>query len=164
MAKNPYITGIGGWLLLLIVGLMIVGPLMGFSRLSTELHNVLERYPQLALSSQWQIYSRVSWVIFAATAAISISAGYRLWKVHLPSSVRFAVLALWFIGPAGSILYSVSMAFAFGLHAAEKTFPEAIGNFASSCILARIWTGYLTRSIRVGNTYKTRIAANLHAG
>lgn len=155
MAKNSYLSGIGGWLTLLIVGLMALGPLIGFGRLSNEFRDSLERYPQLAQSSEWRTYEQASWLIFAVTVAIGISAGYRLWKIHAPDSVRFAILALWLIGPVTTILYFLPLVILFGSQAAAKALPEAIGSFVASCIVAGIWTAYLTRSVRVGNTYKT---------
>jgi hypothetical protein len=82
MTKNPYISGVGGWLALLIIGLMVLGPLMGFGKLSSEFSDALEQYPQLANNVQWQNYRQLSWLIFAATASVSFAAGYRLWQIH----------------------------------------------------------------------------------
>ncbi|HMN14365.1 MAG TPA: DUF2569 family protein [Bellilinea sp.] len=154
MAKNPYISGIGGWLGLLVVGLTILGPLSGFGKLSNEFRDALEQFPQLAGNSQWQNYKQMSWLIFTASAAISFSAGYRLWKIHFPESVRFAILALWLAGPLGNILYMASAFFIFGDNVGGNVIAEMIGGTIASCVAAGIWTAYLMRSVRVRNTYK----------
>jgi hypothetical protein len=154
MAKDPYISGIGGWLALLIVGLMILGPLTGFGRLSEEFRDTLERYPQLTANSQWQNYTQVSWLIFATTASVSFAAGYRLWKVRSPDSVRFAILALWLAGPIGNALYIILGATIFGSAPLENAAAQMVGDIGAACIVAGIWTTYLWRSCRVRNTYK----------
>ena len=99
MAKNPYITGTGGWLGLLIFGLSVLGPLKGYSDLSSGFRDTLEKFPQLAGNSQFQNYKQISWLIFSASVVISVSAGYQLLNIHFPKSVRFAILALWSAGP-----------------------------------------------------------------
>lgn len=149
------IHGIGGWLALLIVGLMVLGPLTGFGRLSDEFQNALVQYPQLAANSQWQNYRQICWLIFAGLAAVSFAAGYRLWKIHSPESVRFAIIALWLIGPIGNALYIVSAAAVFGSIVGDNALAAMIGAVAPPCIVAAIWTTYLMRSDRVKNTYRT---------
>ena len=154
MAKNPYVSGVSGWLGLLVVGLMILGPLMGLGQLSNEFHEAVEQFPQLANNPQWQNYKQVSWLIFTTSAAISFAAGYRLWKIHFPESVRFAILALWLAGPLGNSLYVIAAITIFGNNAGGGAIAQMIGGTISSLIAAGVWTAYLMRSARVRNTYK----------
>lgn len=155
MTKNPYIAGVGGWLALLIVGLMFLGPLMGFGKLSSEFSDALEQYPQLADNVQWQNYRQLSWLIFAATASVSFAAGYRLWQIHSAESVRFAIVALWLIGPTGNVLHIASATAIFGSLLGQHELAQMIGGTVASCVVAGSWTTYLLRSHRVKNTYRT---------
>lgn len=155
MTYKQHISGIDGWLAFLIVVLMILWPTMGFSRFVNEFRDILEQYPQLAGNLQWQNYRQVSGLIFLSTAAISFAAGYRLWKIHSPESVRFAIFALWLVGPIGNILYIVSTTVIFRSLPSENELAQMIGGTLASCIMAGIWTAYLMLSHRVKNTYRT---------
>lgn len=163
MSKNLYISGVGGWLGFLIVVLMIINPLSGFGSLSNEFHDVLELFPQLENNTQLKTYKQVAWLILAALASTSFAAGYRLWKFHCPESVRFAIIAIWLVGPLGHALYIVFIGNYLDIiskvahfssnvrgHIIDKTFTDTI----YSVIAAVIWTAYLMRSTRVRNTYK----------
>jgi hypothetical protein len=153
MAKDAHISGIGGWLLFLIIGLMVLGPLAGFGNLSSAFSDALEQHPQLASNSQWQTYRNASWVIFFSVASVGFFAGYRLWQNHYPGSVHFAIVALWIIGPTRTVLDVASAAVIFGSLRGQDQFPEIIGSIIGSCIGSAIWTAYLLRSKRVTNTY-----------
>jgi len=148
------IHGIGGWLVLLIGGMMIFGPLFQLGNISNEFRDALEKYPQLAGNSQWQNYKQVSWIIFMASASISFAAGYRLWKIHRPESVRFAIIANWLVGPLQNALYIVFAAIIFGTRSGGDAIAQMITSVIISCISAGIWTAYLIRSVRVKNTYQ----------
>lgn len=159
MAKNQYVSGVGGWLRLLIVGLMVLGPLMGLGSLANEFHDAEKQFPQVVTNIQWSIYKLTSWLIFATLAAISFSAGYRLWQIHSSESVRFAILALWLAGPVGNLLYVVSALVIFGAQLGGNGLANMTGGLIGSCVAAGIWTAYLKRSVRVRNTYNLLEAA-----
>lgn len=91
---------------------------------------------------------------FHASASVSFSAGYRLWKIHFPEAVRFAILALWLAGPQGNVLYVILAITIFGSKAGGDAIAQMVGGTISSFIVAGIWTAYLMRSFRVKNTYK----------
>lgn len=156
MEKNSQLLGVGGWLALLVLGLTILGPLMGLGRISQEFESVEKTYPHLVANAAWIQHKQLSWLVFAATAAVSISAGYRLWKIHTSKSVRFAIVALWITGPLGNLAYLFVAAITFGTSIAAEMLPEIIGTFIGSCIVATIWTAYLNRSERVRNTYTAK--------
>ncbi|WP_018719510.1 DUF2569 family protein [Arhodomonas aquaeolei] len=157
MKNNSHLVGVGGWLLLLTVGLTILGPLMGLGRLAGEFQAAEKMNPGLATSSQWLQYKEYSWWVAGIAAVISFCAGYRLWKIHAVESVRFAVLALWIIGPGATIAQAVVMVIVFGGRAATAG-PKMVGGLLGSLIVASIWTAYLLRSRRVQNTYKRPLA------
>jgi hypothetical protein len=163
MSKNLYISGVGGWLGFLIVVLMIINPLLGFGSLSNEFHDALELFPQLENNTQLKNYKQVAWLILAALASTSFAAGYRLWKIHCPESVSFAILAIWLVGPLGHVLYMIFIGGYLDIiftathfssnvrgHIIDKMFTDTI----FSVMAAGIWTAYLMRSVRVKNTYK----------
>lgn len=156
MSNTQQLSGVGGWLSLVVVGLIILGPLLGLGRLTEELRSAEEAFPNLASNSAWHTYKQLAWTIFAATVAISISAGYRLWKIHIYESVRFAILALWLAGPAGQLAYIVAALFSFGLTTGKTALPEILVGLIGSCVVAGIWTAYLLRSARVKNTYSVQ--------
>jgi uncharacterized protein DUF2569 len=155
MPEDQYISGIGGWLLFLIIILMLLAPATGLGKLTNEFQDAEKKFPLLDVNTQWIHYKQVSWLIFAVTAAVGFVAGYRLWKIHAAESVRFAILALWVCGPLGNFLYLVATMLIFGSRASASAVPKMLGATMASCIAAGLWTAYLTRSFRVRNTYKS---------
>lgn len=153
MKRQAYISGIGGWLWFLILQLMILGPLLGLGGLHNEFSEAIKQFPHIETNSQWQTYKQISWTIFAATAGINIAAGFRLWKIHAPESVNFAIISIWLAGPLGHICYVAAAYFILG-EAASKTILLIFISTISSCLIAGLWTIYLMRSIRVKNTYR----------
>jgi hypothetical protein len=148
MPRNPSsLVGVGGWLTLLIVVLTILGPLRGLSQMINEFQATEKAFPNLAANAAWLQYKQISWMIFAITAAISISAGYRLWKIHVHKSVRFAILALWLVGPVGNTAYIIAAVVSFGSIASADMLPDMVGSLIGSGIVAVIWTAYLIRSL-----------------
>ena len=153
MAKNTNISGIGSWLAVLIFGMMVLSPLIGIGSLSNELRTAIEKLPQLEQNSQWQTYKQTAWIIFTSSAALSFTAGYRLWKLHIPDSVKFAIYALWIISIGRPFLDGVATIVIFGSNNFSEVFPEMIAAMIPAVITAGIWTAYLKRSVRVKNTY-----------
>lgn len=154
MAKNPNISGVGGWLSLLIFLHMILGPLVSMGKLSDEFHSAVERFPLLSSNAQWQNYTQLSWLIFTVLASMQFAAGYRLWKIHIPQSVNFAIIVIWLTWPIGNVLYIISAIVIFGNNNDSNAFAQQAGLIIASVIAAAIWTTYLMRSVRVKNTYK----------
>lgn len=153
MSKNQDLIGVGGWLLLLVIGLAILGPLSGLGRTVREFEEVEKNYPGLLESSRYLQFKQISWWIVAATSAISISAGIRLWKVFDWSSVRFGILSLWVVGPGGG-LGSIIAAFSFfGSEGVAKAAPPLLQQLFIPVLGAGVWSLYLLRSTRVRNTY-----------
>jgi len=154
VAKNQDISGVGGWLALLVFGLMILGPLLGLGALLNEFSTAVEQLPQLANNAKWQDYQQISWLIYTVSVAISFSAGYRLWKIHFPESVRFAIISQWLAGPLTYVLHQISGIVMFDMIPDGDTIARMVGGTIAAVIGAGIWTAYLMLSVRVRNTYK----------
>jgi hypothetical protein len=97
--------GVSGWLLLLILWLMLLGPLRSFWVNLGGLMTSEVDQPALAANADWLIYKRWTWIVWLVSAGIAIAAGYRLWKHHRKTSVDLAVIALWTAGPGALLGY-----------------------------------------------------------
>jgi len=145
-------SGIGGWLLLLVAGLMVLGPLLSAGRIYDSISSTEAQYPRLVGIARWQTYKEATWIVYLAMAAVSIYAGYGLCKRRDWSAVTTAKVALWVAGPIGSIVLAILVP---GLMAGNWVAdPDAIGSIGGSAIAATAWTLYLTKSKRVRATYR----------
>lgn len=153
MRSRDSLPTIGGWLMLLIVSLGVLGPLSGFGRLSDAFFQAETNFPNLRTLSSWAHYKQILWLVYAGTAGATVSAGYRLWKIHTPDSVSFAIKVLWAVPLltlltdliAGSILLR-------GLTAMDVLLASS-GLTVASFIVSAIWTLYLLKSRRVRAVY-----------
>jgi hypothetical protein len=158
MPVYSQLSGVRGWLAFLVISLTILGPIQGLARMNREFETAEEKFPNLHSDVSWILYKRLSWYLFAAMAAVGIAAGYRLWKAHVKESVRFAIVALWLVGPGAWVGGIAAMLVAFGINAGREALrgsawaETAVAGFAS-VIVAGAWTAYLARSVRVRNTY-----------
>ena len=144
-------TGIGGWLTLLIAGLMILGPLMGLGRLSSDIISVEKQYPGIESVANWNAYKYAVWITFATISAISFWGGLGLERRRVPSAVSNAKVVLWIIGPVASCVMGLLLPFlAFGKMQIDE---ELVSGVIVSAFIAGMWTIYLTKSTRVKNTY-----------
>jgi hypothetical protein len=153
MKKNLYITGVGGWLGFLVLRLMVLDPIVGFYGLSKFARDAIEQSPRLAYYDQWQNYKQTALLIFVVSAAVSISSGYRLWKIHIPESVKFTLFALWLVGPLNAILHLATISIVFKDSAFSYNILPFLIGIIISLVVAGIWSAYLLRSVRVKNTY-----------
>ena len=83
---------------------------------------------------------------------ISIAAGYTLWKKHVWKSVRWAVAAIWLIGPFSSLVTVLIAIPAAPLFVEFGENPDI--DFYPTFLWSIIWTSFLLRSKRVRNTYR----------
>lgn len=156
MAKDIYVSGVGGWLTLLILRFMVFGPMLGIGQLHGELRTVPG---ELAAKASWQRFEQVAWIILWCAVSVGFCAGYRLWKTHAPESVKFAITALWASEPGMTVVLFGCMYLIFG----AAPLSSFISILLPACISAFIWTLYLKKSVRVHNTYgltAQRIALN----
>ena len=145
-------VGVGGWLLLLIVGMMLLGPLLGAARLGTDIWMAEQEYPALSSLNEWATYKKAAWGIFLGAAGISFWGGLGLARDKEWSAVTGAQAVLWITGPASLVvLQGLLPIFIFG-HAGTID-AQFVGALLSSIIAAAVWTAYLSKSTRVKNTF-----------
>jgi hypothetical protein len=145
-------TGIGGWLMLLVLGMMVLGPLLGVGRLATDLTSVERQYPQITNLEVWKTYKSVAWCAFILFAAVLFYGGWGLARGKDWSVVSRAKAILWITGPIAAIVLGLGIPIAIFGEAAFDA-PEFISGLIVSGIAAGIWTAYLSKSKRVRNTY-----------
>jgi len=144
-------SGVAGWLLLLVSGLIVLGPLMGAGQINSDLILAESQYPGLKYVAEWKTYKSVTWWSFLVVASMSIYAGLGLAKTRNPSAVKKAKIILWVAGPGASIAMGIFIPlFIFGEIEANAQF---IGSLIGSFLSAAIWTAYLSKSRRVKATY-----------
>jgi uncharacterized RDD family membrane protein YckC len=146
-------SGVGGWLAWLVGCLMSIGPAVGLGELLSDFERAEQHFPNLLSGSAWGEYQELTWYVFACSVAISIYAGYRLWKVHVKVSVQIAVISLWLAGPISSLCNIAIFWHLFGAKAIEQQPLAAAVSLVVSVAGAAVWTAYLLRSVRVKNTY-----------
>lgn len=148
-ASGP--TGVGGWLLLLVAGLMFLGPLMGAGRINIEIISAESQYPDLLTIPAWSTFKSTTWWSFLVVCCLSFYAGLGLAKGRDISVVKRAQLLLWIIGPVASIVMGLIIPLmVFGQIEFD---PEFLGTLVTSIIVSAIWTAYLSKSRRVKATY-----------
>jgi hypothetical protein len=144
--------GVSGWLLLLILWLMLLGPLRSFWVNLGGLMTSEVDQPALAANADWLIYKRWTWIVWLVSAGIAIAAGYRLWKHHRKTSVDLAVIALWTAGPGALLGYLTVGWLVYGRLTTANPTALVLGATVS-CLFAAAWTVYLKRSRRIALTY-----------
>ena len=141
-------SGIGGWLFVLVFGLLILGPLLALG----------QTYAAFPAGDEVAEYAEpiktFVWTTTLVTLALSIAAGLLLVFRRTKSTVSIVVALLWIIGPLATL---VSLA---GLNSLVDedmvSAGEITGRFVGACIAALIWTAYLRKSKRVANTFDVR--------
>jgi hypothetical protein len=144
--------GIKGWLLLLVVGLMLLGPLVGATRLGVDIDMAEQQYPVIKSLPEWKAYKTATWWAFFIATGISFYGGLSLARGHDWPVVKRAKAILWVTGPVASIVMALVIpAVIFGQTLTASL--KVIGGIIGSVIAAGIWTAYLSKSKRVRNTY-----------
>lgn len=145
--------GVGGWLAFLIIILAILSPVANIGMLAREFHEIEMETPLMLHISAYVQYKWFCWGTVWLASVISIAAGILLWKKHDWKSVRYAISALWFIGPFSIILVGLYFCMSFGTDMLGGFLKDVTGSFLKSVFWAVVWTAYLLKSKRVKNTY-----------
>lgn len=149
--EQSTVSGVGGWLLLLVLGLTFLGPLIGVGRINADFMSVEDQYPNLKTVAQWGTYKSAIWWTFLFVCCLSFYAGLGLIKNRSMLAVKRAKIILWVIGPLASLIVGVFLpVLVFGKSEPD---PQFIGSMIASIIVAAIWTAYLSKSKRVKATY-----------
>ena len=147
--KATELRGVGGWLLLLILILIVLRPIWTAFRNIQKWEGLKQTAGEYATTAEYGTLQAISWAGYGISAIIGIVAGLMLWKRHRRSTVKIAIGVFWLMGPVlGLIIYFV------GLYAVGE--PAAFADLkflAVPVISAAVWTGYLLKSERVRNTY-----------
>ena len=148
MTKRRDLVGIGGWLGLLILWMVLLRPLAG-AIMWKRMHAAGSTDPSLPTNSTWLINTSVFWVMILGVATLSIYGGLRLWRDRTPGAISAAILILWISSPIAAVALLISEAYLKGGVAPSNAASTLGINFA----VAAAWTAYLKRSKRVRETY-----------
>ncbi|WP_081430520.1 DUF2569 family protein [Polaromonas sp. JS666] len=148
-AEKP--GGVGGWLALLIAGLIFLGPLFSAGRISSDFMDTESKYPKLLTVEAWLNYKNTAWIFFGIATLFGIYAGWCLARRRISTSPFIAIAAIWILGPLLSVILAIILPIIFfgatGLDAAGA------GALAVSGLPAVAWTLYLLKSKRVKALY-----------
>jgi hypothetical protein len=150
----PALRGVGGWLLLLVVGMTILNPL-------ATLHNLLQGYDKIATYADrfpgLLSVAKADIVLSSVLMCLSIYAGVLLWGVR-PAALKAAkVYFLAYLAYSVLVLIVVATADLPSQAAANMT-ASAFGQVFGAIIYVAIWWSYLNRSRRVKATYAVSLA------
>jgi hypothetical protein len=141
--------GVGGWLLLLVVGLTI-GPVVGAGRTYAEFLVLERQYPGIVTVGSWNAFKLVTLAILAGVAVLGFYAAWGLARGTQWSVVLRAQIILWAAGPLANVVVGLVPTIVF-----NQTEPAEAGaaSLLGSVIVASVWTAYLAKSKRVRATY-----------
>jgi len=151
VSGNPS-KGVGGFLALLVAGLMVFGPLLSVLMAFGEMRRTEETFPHIVGTSAWSSFNTIAWTSLSVQVALTFSAGLMLSNIFRPSSVRFTIFVLWFSGIG---LTLISMAFVASIPGIDggALAGEIAKGLVQGTIVAGVWTAYLLLSKRVKATY-----------
>jgi len=153
--EQSAVSGVGGWLLLLIIFLMFLGPLLGAGGILSDLHIMEDQYLDIKSAAGWGTLKSIIWGIFLLRCCLSFYAGLGLVRGRNILVVKRAKIILWIIGPVyGVVAWLLFSIWIIGK--AELSDPKFIGSMIGSIIAAAIWTIYLSKSKRVKATYGSK--------
>ena len=151
--KNS-LSGVGGWLLLLTLQLMILGPLLDAGRINFSFISMENEFPNLKTIPNWSIYKNWVWFVMGLKFLIGFYAGLKLIKDRNPSAINQVKVIIWITGPVAGLILGVFLPeIIFG---SVQIGSEFIGPFLSLTITCIVWTIYLSKSNRVKATYGTK--------
>jgi len=145
------VSGVGGWLLLLVLGLMFIGPLIGAGRINMAFESIEDQFPNLKSVAEWGTYKSSTWWTFLLASCLSFYAGLGLVRERSVLAVKRAKIILWIAGPLVTVILEVLLPVL--IFKKFETNPQFLGNLIPAMIGAAIWTAYLSKSKRVKTTY-----------
>ncbi|HMI40518.1 MAG TPA: DUF2569 family protein [Sphingomicrobium sp.] len=148
MSTRAEPVGIGGWLALLVVWMVVLRPVAGVYMLN-QLQAGSLADPIIIENSSWLINTSTFWIIFLFVAALSIYGGLRLWRDRSPAAVTTAIVIQWIYSPVAAVDLLIAREFLEG----QVTWPNAVTTVGINLAIAAVWTAYLKRSRRVRKTY-----------
>ncbi|MBH8578763.1 DUF2569 family protein [Bisbaumannia pacifica] len=152
--KEP--KGIGGWLLVLIIVLVALYPLMNVGGVIAGIKIMEMMEPSLADYYAWGHYRTTMLATTLAISAASIYTGYWLITKRSKKSIETISEIIWVIGIGAAIVTNVLIPLFFRDQLfmwAGPTGGALIGSLLGSLLFSWVWSTYLSKSIRVRNTY-----------
>lgn len=146
------VSGVGGWLILLILGLVVLSPFFGFLKLYGEIITMESQNPGLISSSVWRALKYSTWASFLFFSMLGMAAGVGLAVSKKISAVKRARILIWMCGPVGQFV-TATLIPAIIVGRSNATDPGVVGALFASFIGTSIWYIYLSKSKRVKNTY-----------
>lgn len=148
--QDPKLMGVGGWLAVLVLGMVVIGP-------SLTLLNLYQEYKVLQpLLSTVQLARRVLYIeavssVFVALGFAAAGVSLALKKEGAPAFARAVLL----LQVPITALNAMALANLPGLdpQLMQGYGAEAVKGIAQSMISAAIWVSYLNRSKRVRATF-----------
>src|SRR5882762_4771581 len=77
-ARTNSLYGVRGWLLVLVAGMMVIGPLLGVGKINSEIMSAEHQYPALLDLHDWKSYKEAMWLSFIALTFASFYGGMGL--------------------------------------------------------------------------------------
>lgn len=155
-SKNKISFGVGGWLIFLVIWLIVLAPIKSLGGMASYIVENEKSFPQLLNNSYWHSIVTYRWLIIGIGTLFSIISGYKLLKIHKPSSKRFAILNFVFIQPLASlgILFVPSFVIGNTYQGFTSDLKAFLIPFVVYLISTVFWVLYLLLSKRVRDTYK----------
>jgi Protein of unknown function (DUF2569) len=145
------LAGVEGWLYFFGISLFALGPLLTVVMTAAEFSNLKVLYPDAVGSSQWNSAVAAGWIATGIYCAISMFAGWRIFKRLVPSTIPIVIACIWFMGPGLGV---IGLMVAQDISGGANTAADAGAAFGRPLVYCIIWTIYLLRSKRVKNTYR----------
>ena len=146
---GPRYRGVGGWLLLLCLGLTVFNPIITFVRLAESYRSPpqsFEQFPGLL------VIMVIDTVLSVALMAFSIYAGAQLWRIR-PGAVRIAKRYLLCLLGYQAVVVIYPFLAGLPAQANPAMFEEVGKNVFRGALYVAIWYSYLNKSERVRATY-----------
>lgn len=145
-------SGVGGWLLVLIAGLIMVGPLFALGQWSASIILIEVAEPALMTDEAWASYKSLSGFLLGVTIIVCLFGGWGLIKQRARAVIFRTIVILWVIGPISWVIRGLIVPrLVFG--EVDVLSSDFLTHFFYSAFSALVWTAYLAKSKRVWNTY-----------
>lgn len=148
--RDDQISGVRGWLLLLVLILGLFVPLVALMHILDQFY--LADQPIESLLPGWPAFRASETALDIVHIALSLIIAWRLCAVFRWDTVRFAIAGIWITGIGASLVDLSFSLLILDRQLAATAEAEAIPAI-SAAAYCTLWTAYLLRSRRVANTY-----------
>lgn len=149
------LAGVEGWLYFFGISLIALGPLLTIATTVLEFSDLKALYPDAVGSPRWDAAVTADWIGTAMYCAISMFAGWRIFKRLVPSTIPIVIACIWLMGPGLGV---VGLMVVQDISGDASTAANAGAELGRPIVYCFIWTIYLLRSKRVKNTYRRQSA------